>query len=160
MELFLASRFQPFGSCLPLLPASSSLTYSCIPHSQEYTLAVFRETLRLFPAVVRTRRDAVFDTTLPSRARDPDTGEWVSGPPVKVSAGTPCILNIHAVHMSRTFIIRDLDDSVADVGIALYWGADAEEFRPDRFIDTADYQWPREACAYPVTCSIPLQLSI
>ena len=36
---------------------------------------------------------------------------------------------------------------------ALYWGEDAAEFRPERFIDTESYQWPRDACEHdsPVT---------
>ena len=103
VELLFPSRFQSPGSYFGFIPASSSSLYSCGPNSQEYTLAVFRETLRLFPATVRTRRDAAFDTTLPCRVRDPDSGEWVSGPPVKVPAGVPCVLNIHGVHMSRMF---------------------------------------------------------
>jgi len=159
VEHLFSSRFQSPGSYFGLLPASSSSPYSSSSNSQEYTLAVFRETLRLFPATVRVRRDAVFDTTLPSCVRDPDSGEWVSGPPVKVPAGVPCILNIHGVHMSRTFGKLNMFSPKADMLLALYWGADAEEFRPDRFIDTASYQWPREACAYPTTCPARLQLS-
>ncbi|KAH7102424.1 cytochrome P450 [Auriculariales sp. MPI-PUGE-AT-0066] len=79
----------------------------------EYTLAVFRETLRLFPPVVRTKRDATSDTALPSRVRDPQTGSWKAA-------------------------------QVA-VPAALYWGEDVSHFRPERFTDTADYQWPRDA---------------
>ena len=31
----------------------------------------------------------------------------------------------------------------------MYWGADATAFKPERFIDTPSWRWPREACAYP-----------
>ena len=30
-------------------------------------------------------------------------------------------------------------------GAAAYWGADADAFRPERFIDTPEHRWPREA---------------
>lgn len=29
--------------------------------------------------------------------------------------------------------------------IAVWWGHDASDFRPERFIDTPDYRWPRDA---------------
>jgi hypothetical protein len=29
---------------------------------------------------------------------------------------------------------------------ALVWGDDVEDFKPERFIDTEGYRWPREAC--------------
>jgi cytochrome P450 len=29
--------------------------------------------------------------------------------------------------------------------LGAYWGEDAADFRPERFIDTPDYRWPREA---------------
>jgi cytochrome P450 len=28
----------------------------------------------------------------------------------------------------------------------MYWGPDAESFKPERFIDTESYKWPRDAC--------------
>lgn len=30
--------------------------------------------------------------------------------------------------------------------LALVWGKDAHVFRPERFIDTDDYKWPRDGC--------------
>jgi len=32
---------------------------------------------------------------------------------------------------------------------AIHWGDDVDEFKPERFIDTDTYKWPRDAC----TCS-------
>ncbi|EJD34765.1 cytochrome P450 [Auricularia subglabra TFB-10046 SS5] len=92
----------------------------------EYTLAVFRETLRLFPAGVRVPRWSTSATTLPCETRN-SAGQWEPGC-VSVAPGTACLLDITAVHMSP-----------------LYWGADAACFRPERFIDTPDRQWPRDA---------------
>ena len=30
--------------------------------------------------------------------------------------------------------------------LALVWGKDAHIFKPERFIDTEDYKWPRDGC--------------
>ncbi|KZV92266.1 cytochrome P450 [Exidia glandulosa HHB12029] len=92
----------------------------------EYALAVFRETLRLFPAEVAIQRMSVNDTTLPSQIRNAAGQRKPARLPVK--AGTVCVVDIHAVHMSP-----------------LYWGEDSELFRPERFIDSAGYEWPRDA---------------
>ncbi|EJD41256.1 cytochrome P450 [Auricularia subglabra TFB-10046 SS5] len=92
----------------------------------EFSLAVFRETLRLFPAEVRVTRYSVNDGSLPCQTRNA-SGVWEPSR-VHFKAGTPCILDIHAVHLS-----------------SLYWGDDAEAFRPERFIDTPDWEWPRDA---------------
>ena len=32
--------------------------------------------------------------------------------------------------------------------LAFHWGEDAAEFKPERFIDTDSYRWPRDACAF------------
>lgn len=29
---------------------------------------------------------------------------------------------------------------------AIYWGPDAGDFKPERFVDTEAYRWPRDAC--------------
>ncbi|EJD34764.1 cytochrome P450 [Auricularia subglabra TFB-10046 SS5] len=94
----------------------------------EYALAVFRETLRLFPAAIRISRWATGDMTIPCQNRNA-AGCWEPGR-VAVRAGTSCILNLHSVHMSP-----------------LYWGDDAAAFRPERFLS----EWPRDAWV-PFTC--------
>ncbi len=32
-------------------------------------------------------------------------------------------------------------------GPAIHWGEDVDKFKPERFIDTETYKWPRDACA-------------
>ena len=97
---------------------------------QEYTLATFRETLRLFPAEVRVARSAAKDTILPSQVRNKMTGAWERSE-TAVEKGVEAMINIHGLHMSPQC-----------------WGEDVATFRPDRFIDTGDYEWPRDACKH------------
>jgi len=33
-----------------------------------------------------------------------------------------------------------------NVGAAIHWGGDVDKFKPERFIDTETYKWPRDAC--------------
>ena len=46
--------------------------------------------------------------------------------------------------------------------VALHWGEDVTEFKPERFIDTDAYRWPRDARVYHLSyiISIFIQLSI
>ncbi|KZT50451.1 cytochrome P450 [Calocera cornea HHB12733] len=89
----------------------------------KYAEATFRETLRLFPAEVRLTKRAARDTTL--RGTVLSTGEKYDVP---VPKGTIVWLDVWAVHTMTE-----------------WWGADADEFRPERFFDTDDYKWPRDA---------------
>ncbi|EJT99806.1 cytochrome P450 [Dacryopinax primogenitus] len=89
----------------------------------KYAEATFRETLRLFPAEVRITKRVARDTVL--RGTYLKTGEKYDMP---VPKGTVFWIDIWAVHRMK-----------------MWWGEDAEEFRPDRFLDTAEYKWPRDA---------------
>jgi len=94
----------------------------------EYTLAAFRETLRLLPVVIRTGRIAIRDTLLPYEARNTSTGEW-EAQEVAVKKGVEAYINIFGLHMDPRS-----------------WGDDIEAFRPERFIDRLNegYEWPRD----------------
>ncbi|KIJ55488.1 hypothetical protein M422DRAFT_151985 [Sphaerobolus stellatus SS14] len=87
----------------------------------EYTLAVFRESLRLFPVAPRLPKVARRDTVLHSRADGSVTS-------VVVPKDSLVIMDIMGTNHNPA-----------------YWGEDALEFRPERFIDTPEYRWPREA---------------
>ncbi|KZO90319.1 cytochrome P450 [Calocera viscosa TUFC12733] len=89
----------------------------------KYAEATFRETLRLFPAEVRLTKRAARDTVL--RGTYLKTGEKYDMP---VPAGTIVWLDVWAAHTMQE-----------------WWGADAAEFKPERFFDTDEYKWPRDA---------------
>ncbi|KAF7360202.1 Cytochrome P450 [Mycena venus] len=97
----------------------------------EYTLATFQETIRMFPAAPRLTKIVHMDTTLTvHRFTTQGTGEIEAITPftVPVRAGSLILLDTMAVHMNP-----------------IYWGHDAEEFNPERFLDTETYRWPRDA---------------
>ncbi|KAJ7689403.1 cytochrome P450 [Mycena rosella] len=70
--------------------------------------------------------------TAPDRAplRPGRTGDIRGATPftVPVKQGSIVVIDILALHMNP-----------------MYWGADAAEFKPARFIDTEGYRWPRDA---------------
>ncbi|KAH0826717.1 cytochrome P450 [Lanmaoa asiatica] len=99
--------------------------------SKEYTVACIRETLRVLPVEPRLSKFVHTDTVLPGTYFTPGSKES----PVEtakfsmaIPAGSVVILDVWALHMNP-----------------LYWGEDAAEFKPERFIDTPSYQWPRNA---------------
>ncbi|KAG9309956.1 cytochrome P450 [Chiua virens] len=98
----------------------------------EYTSACIRETLRVFPAEPRISKNVHADMVLPSTYFSPGSKESPSVETgkfsVAVPAGSAVIMEIWGLHMNP-----------------LYWGEDAAEFKPERFIDTESYQWPRDA---------------
>ncbi|KAJ7468039.1 cytochrome P450 [Mycena latifolia] len=110
--------------------ASLSSYKECMPQLP-YTLAAFHETLRLIPAVPRLSKVVQADTTLTAhRFTTGPTGEIQNVTPfsVPVRAGSWVVIDITALHMNP-----------------IYWGQDAENFKPERFIDTETYRWPRDA---------------
>ncbi|KAJ7468042.1 cytochrome P450 [Mycena latifolia] len=113
-------------------PTTASLASykECMPQLP-YTLAVFHETLRLIPGIPRLTRIVQTDTTLTAhRFTAGPTGkiENVTPFPVPVREGSWVAIDITALHMNP-----------------IYWGQDAEDFKPERFIDTEMYRWPRDA---------------
>ncbi|KAG6873084.1 hypothetical protein C0995_003128 [Termitomyces sp. Mi166 len=97
----------------------------------EFTLAVFHETLRLFPPVVRLAKNVHADSTLVVRRFDVNNEgkiQNVEKYDVTVRRGSLVVIDIRALHFNP-----------------IHWGDDVEEFRPSRFIDTNTYRWPRDA---------------
>ncbi|EIW78654.1 cytochrome P450 [Coniophora puteana RWD-64-598 SS2] len=104
------------------------------PHSSvcEYTLAFFRETLRLWPAEPRLAKDVDADTSLPGVhfSRNGNETSLTEGQAytLPVPARSIVMLDIWALHYNP-----------------LHWGEDVHEFTPERFLDTDTYRWPRHA---------------
>ncbi|EJD55712.1 cytochrome P450 [Auricularia subglabra TFB-10046 SS5] len=102
---------------------TSEMSYSDHYPRLIYSKAVFRETLRHFPPVPRLWKIVQQEAALPYSSLDGRTrGEFVA------PSDSVVILDIRAIQMNP-----------------LYWGEDAEDFRPSRFIDTEGHRWPREA---------------
>ncbi|KAF7360213.1 Cytochrome P450 [Mycena venus] len=93
----------------------------------QYTLATFHETLRLFTPVARLSKIAHADTTLTAHRFTPGL-DVVTPFDVPVRAGSMVVIDVLALHMNP-----------------MYWGHDVEDFRPERFVDTETYRWPRDA---------------
>ncbi|KAJ6582915.1 cytochrome P450 [Mycena vulgaris] len=96
-----------------------------------YTLAVFQETIRLFPSIVRLSKLVQTDTNLQARrfatTSDGDIDD-IQEFLVSVPRGSIIMIDILGVHTSP-----------------IYWERDAGEFKPERFLDTESYRWPRDA---------------
>ncbi|THU75401.1 cytochrome P450 [Dendrothele bispora CBS 962.96] len=91
-----------------------------------YTTAVFYEALRLIPIVSRLGRMVLKDTVLRTyRLNGVGDPEPYSVP---MKEGSEIIIDMAAVHRNP-----------------IYWGADADDFKPERFVDTDTYRWPRDA---------------
>jgi len=71
----------------------------------------------------------------------------VQGVAVPIQKGGMCVVDIMGVHMNRESLptIRGFFIFLS----AIHWGDDVDEFKPERFMDTNTYKWPRDAC----TCS-------
>ncbi|KAJ7461725.1 cytochrome P450 [Mycena galericulata] len=122
-----ALKFWPSG---PAAIASPSTYKESMPNLQ-YTLATFHETIRLFPAVIRLAKlvhaDASVKTHCFSLNAQGDV-ENIREFPFSLTAGSMVMIDIRGLHLNP-----------------MYWGRDAHDFKPERFIDTDSYRWPRDA---------------
>ncbi|KAK7044834.1 cytochrome P450 [Favolaschia claudopus] len=112
--------------------ASTSSYKECMP-KLPYTTAVFHETIRLFPAVVRLSKLVHADATIPAQRFTTNASgkvdlDSIRDTTVHVKTGSMVMLDIFALHQNP-----------------ICWGPDATEFKPERFIDTESYRWPRDA---------------
>jgi hypothetical protein len=104
----------------------------------------------MFPPVVRLGKHVLGDTTFKARrfTTSPDGKvRNVEQYTVPIKGGSMVIIDILALHMNREFLSSNFC-TLSHVHSAIYWGDDVSEFRPERFIDTDTYRWPRDACVY------------
>lgn len=99
-----------------------------------YVLAIFLETLRLFPSVAVIPRYCVADSPVPV-VRQPD-GQRET---VLIPAGGEVFVDAVALHYNRASVWAELADTTAH-----HW-PDPHAFKPERFLDDGAYRWPREA---------------
>ncbi|KAF9443653.1 cytochrome P450 [Macrolepiota fuliginosa MF-IS2] len=111
--------------------AASASAYKDILPQLEYTWAVLHETLRLCPPVVRLGKLVQNDTVIKAKrfTTSPEGKVRVTQEiDVPVQKGGMCVMDILGMHMNP-----------------IHWGDDVDSFKPDRFIDTETYKWPRDA---------------
>ncbi|EKM76767.1 hypothetical protein AGABI1DRAFT_131058 [Agaricus bisporus var. burnettii JB137-S8] len=106
-------------------------SYKKILPQLEYTSAVLHESLRLCPPVIRLVKLAQRDTILKSKRFVMSSKGNIGSTEVvdvPIEKGAMCVLDILGLHMNL-----------------IHWGNDVEKFKPERFIDTPHYTWPRDA---------------
>ncbi|KAF8637853.1 hypothetical protein AX17_002479 [Amanita inopinata Kibby_2008] len=99
----------------------------------DYVSATFYEAIRLYPVVARLGKNVYADTVLKCRrfSTKPDgTINGIEEARIPIKAGSMVVVDIQAVHLNP-----------------IHWGDDAAKFKPEHFIDTETYKWPRNAFA-------------
>ncbi|GLB42347.1 putative cytochrome p450 [Lyophyllum shimeji] len=122
-----ALRLWPDGVPSPASPTP----YKESMANLEYTTAVFYETLRHFPPVARLAKNVLADTTLTARRFSTSPEGKITNVEkydVPIKTGSIVVIDIVALHNNP-----------------IHWGEDVAEFKPERFIDTDTYRWPRDA---------------
>lgn len=97
---------------------------------------------------VSTAETTIMCHTVPTKA-----GEAGVAVPIALAKGSHLKIDVVGMGQNSQFSssLRSRDVRLGLTGwvvlvfAAAYWGEDAAEFRPSRFIDTDDYKWPRDA---------------
>lgn len=134
LALYPEIQEQTFKSIKEVLPnISDELSYEKVA-DLKYCLAIFMETLRLYPSVVVIPKFCTENTLVPVRtfSRDGKTESKEGIQQVFIPKYTELFLDVPALHYNKR-----------------YWGEDAHDFKPERFLDDewkeGGYRWPREA---------------
>lgn len=112
-----------------VVPAHRDPTFDDVP-KLSFVLAVFLETLRLYPSVVVIPRYCVANTNVPVVRQPSGAKESVFMP-----AGSEVFVDAVALHYNRASMACPSDLA------AVHW-PDPHAFKPERFLDP---NWPREA---------------
>jgi len=65
---------------------------------------------------------------------------------MNVPAGSTVLIDLMGLHMNRKSLSSITTTTESGLFLALYWGEDVDDFKPERFMDTDTYRWPRDAC--------------
>lgn len=136
LALYPEIQQKAYNSIKEILPnLSDELSYEKVS-DLKYCLAVFMETLRLYPSVVVIPKYSMENTLVPVKTFSSD-GKTESTEGIKqvlIPKWTEVFIDVPGLHYNKR-----------------YWGEDASDFKPERFIDDKDnkegegYRWPREA---------------
>ncbi|EJD03464.1 cytochrome P450 [Fomitiporia mediterranea MF3/22] len=116
----------------------------------EYTIAFFRETLRCFPTEPRLIKLTSADSILTARRFRPASGSAICVPDLSFDGSDTNVQFKRDVSSEEPFNVFVPKGSIVVMDIwglhmnPLVWGSDAHLFRPERFIDTEVYKWPRD----------------
>ena len=105
-----ATIIQDFGPYAPNNGAPASISFSKLKNCT-YLQHVLKETLRLYPVVPVNSRRAVVDTSIPRGGGEDGNS------PIFIKKGQGVDYSVHVMHRLEE-----------------YWGEDANEFRPERWI--------------------------
>ena len=111
------------------------------------------ETLRLVPSVNSIPKLVARDTSVVAHTIPTKSGQEPVPVTVPLPEGTSVRFDVTAMALDRESrwgrgALRGVERGLLTRGrasAAAYWGEDASEFKPSRFIDTNDYKWPRDA---------------
>ncbi|KAJ7359619.1 cytochrome P450, partial [Mycena albidolilacea] len=136
LALYPDVQLRIYEEALTLWPDGAPITATTSSYKESmprlpYALATFHETIRLFPPIVRISKIVHADTTIKAhRFTTTSNGDIdnIQNISVPVKTGNMIMVDIRGLHMNP-----------------MYWGSDAASFKPERFVDTDSYKWPRDA---------------
>ena len=110
----------------------------------------------MFPSVPRLAKQVHADATITARrfvphAKGPGMHGEAEQYRIAIPKGSVVIMDVFGTSLSREMtgpLLIPVHIEYILRALALHWGEDAAEFKPERFIDTDTYRWPRDACVY------------
>ena len=110
----------------------------------------------MFPSEPRLAKQVHADATITARrfvphAKGPHMHGEVEQYRIAIQKGSVVIMDVFGTNLNREMagpLLIPVYIKYIFCPLALHWGQDAAEFKPERFIDTDTYRWPRDACVH------------